>query len=183
MIFVHAALFLCAGRSGVGGIRTLDRILSYTRLAGERLQPLGHHSSHGRSPLSSLSPHAEKLMAYGHRPLFYAIQIVKDGQPRPPLPVETERRRRDSNPRYVRTTVFKTAALNHSATPPAEGAAVCSTRCFAGARKMRLPRPARRAARRTPERASYDATSGSAIRSTPIQGRSTSGTVTEPSAF
>lgn len=30
--------------SGVGGIRTLDRILSYTRLAGERLQPLGHHS-------------------------------------------------------------------------------------------------------------------------------------------
>ena len=29
---------------GEGGIRTLDTLLTYTPLAGERLQPLGHLS-------------------------------------------------------------------------------------------------------------------------------------------
>ncbi len=29
---------------GEGGIRTLDTLLTYTPLAGERLQPLGHFS-------------------------------------------------------------------------------------------------------------------------------------------
>ncbi len=31
---------------GEGGIRTLDRGLAYTPLAGERLQPLGHLTSY-----------------------------------------------------------------------------------------------------------------------------------------
>ena len=35
-----------AGESGgERGIRTLDRVLTYTPLAGERLQPLGHLST------------------------------------------------------------------------------------------------------------------------------------------
>ena len=32
------------GSGGEGGIRTLDTLLTYTPLAGERLQPLGHFS-------------------------------------------------------------------------------------------------------------------------------------------
>ena len=32
---------------GEGGIRTLDTLLTYTPLAGERLQPLGHFSKFG----------------------------------------------------------------------------------------------------------------------------------------
>ena len=32
------------GIGGEGGIRTLDTLLTYTPLAGERLQPLGHLS-------------------------------------------------------------------------------------------------------------------------------------------
>ena len=41
---------------GEGGIRTLDTLLTYTPLAGERLQPLGHFSKFGlfRSFLMSL---------------------------------------------------------------------------------------------------------------------------------
>jgi hypothetical protein len=31
---------------------------------------------------------------------------------------QTKRRRRDSNPRISRSAVFKTAAFDHSATPP-----------------------------------------------------------------
>ena len=31
---------------GEGGIRTLDTLLTYTPLAGERLQPLGHFSEY-----------------------------------------------------------------------------------------------------------------------------------------
>jgi len=42
------------------------------------------------------------------------VHVVKDARC-------AERRRRDSNPRYFRTTVFKTAALNRSATPPKRG--------------------------------------------------------------
>ena len=34
----------CLAPGGEGGIRTLDRGLAYTPLAGERLQPLGHLS-------------------------------------------------------------------------------------------------------------------------------------------
>ncbi len=41
----------CIG--GEGGIRTLDGLVTHTRLAGERLQPLGHLSKN----LNSLSPH------------------------------------------------------------------------------------------------------------------------------
>ena len=35
---------LCFKDGGEGGIRTLDTLLTYTPLAGERLQPLGHFS-------------------------------------------------------------------------------------------------------------------------------------------
>ena len=34
---------------GEGGIRTLDTLLTYTPLAGERLQPLGHFSGNVKS--------------------------------------------------------------------------------------------------------------------------------------
>ena len=34
---------------GEGGIRTLDTLLTYTPLAGERLQPLGHFSDKVKS--------------------------------------------------------------------------------------------------------------------------------------
>ena len=41
---------MTAATGGEGGIRTLDRGISlYTRLAGERLQPLGHLPSRGAS--------------------------------------------------------------------------------------------------------------------------------------
>src|SRR5579884_957699 len=37
-----------------------------------------------------------------------------------PIRLETRRRGRDSNPRALRPTVFKTASINHSDTPPSE---------------------------------------------------------------
>ena len=39
---------------GEGGIRTLDTLLTYTPLAGERLQPLGHFSGLMRRILKRL---------------------------------------------------------------------------------------------------------------------------------
>ena len=74
----------------------------YTRLAGERLQPLGHHSS--------------------VRQIF--SRSVKEPT--------TQRRRRDSNPRCFRTAVFKTAAFDRSATPPHGGSSPyhgCGDQC------------------------------------------------------
>ena len=41
---VLAYLLPQCGSGGEGGIRTLDTLLTYTPLAGERLQPLGHFS-------------------------------------------------------------------------------------------------------------------------------------------
>ena len=77
--------------SGEGGIRTLDGLLTHTRLAGGRLQPLGHLSR----------------------------TLARSCQPPPMLHDERCLRRRwDSNPRSFRLPVFKTGALNHSATPP-----------------------------------------------------------------
>jgi hypothetical protein len=47
---------LPAHAGGEGGIRTLERsIRSFTRLAGERLQPLGHFSVRRRGPAASAS--------------------------------------------------------------------------------------------------------------------------------
>ena len=40
---------------GEGGIRTLDTLLTYTPLAGERLQPLGHLSLKGNYQTLMLS--------------------------------------------------------------------------------------------------------------------------------
>ena len=41
---------------GDGGIRTLDTLLTYTPLAGERLQPLGHVSVERTGLLVSFGP-------------------------------------------------------------------------------------------------------------------------------
>ena len=43
---------------GEGGIRTLDTLLTYTPLAGERLQPLGHFSKFSLLRLFSNAPFA-----------------------------------------------------------------------------------------------------------------------------
>ncbi len=43
---------------GEGGIRTLDTLLTYTPLAGERLQPLGHFSKIFSSRLPPRPPHS-----------------------------------------------------------------------------------------------------------------------------
>ncbi len=37
-------IYKALSNGGEGGIRTLDTLLTYTPLAGERLQPLGHFS-------------------------------------------------------------------------------------------------------------------------------------------
>ena len=63
----------------------------HTPLAGERLQPLGHLSTH---------------------------RLVVKAQPDSTSAAIVWRRRRDSNPRDSRPTVFKTVAFDHSATPP-----------------------------------------------------------------
>ena len=41
LILLDVKIMVCGGE---GGIRTLDTRLTYTPLAGERLQPLGHFS-------------------------------------------------------------------------------------------------------------------------------------------
>ena len=77
---------------GVGGIRTLGTLLEYTPLAGARLQPLGHHSFRSRAGTSELGP----------TPLFPFLAEEEGFEPSEALT----------------STVFKTAAFNHSATPP-----------------------------------------------------------------
>jgi len=42
-----ACFFTAHNNGGERGIRTLDRVLTYTPLAGARLQPLGHLSKTG----------------------------------------------------------------------------------------------------------------------------------------
>ena len=57
---------------GEGGIRTLDTVLGYTPLAGERLRPLGHLSrgSSGKSECSRAFPTAlNEADSSGHHPL------------------------------------------------------------------------------------------------------------------
>jgi hypothetical protein len=54
---------------GERGIRTLDRGLTYTPLAGERLQPLGHLS--GESIVAQ-SAGALSTDLVGHRPILIA---------------------------------------------------------------------------------------------------------------
>ena len=44
---------------GEGGIRTLDTLLTYTPLAGERLQPLGHFSEIFSLRPLPLPPHSQ----------------------------------------------------------------------------------------------------------------------------
>ena|SRR5690554_7662243 len=55
---------------GEGGIRTLDRGLAYTPLAGARLQPLGHLSQNGRH---NTTP-GEKWQS--GNPLFSGISVI-----------------------------------------------------------------------------------------------------------
>ena len=64
-------LFICGGE---GGIRTLDTRLTYTPLAGERLQPLGHLTKFkmldGRFYLTY-----EKLAHFVHRSSALSLEI------------------------------------------------------------------------------------------------------------
>ena len=54
---------LPAHAGGEGGIRTLERsIRSFTRLAGERLQPLGHFSVRRRGPAASASGYLQRWL-------------------------------------------------------------------------------------------------------------------------
>gem|GEM_PF-2421435 len=77
---------------------------AYIRLAGEPIRPLWHLSTH--SGISFRKPGAENI--------YYLLFLF------PYLfPVHyTWRREQDSNPRTFRLTVFKTAAIDHSAIPP-----------------------------------------------------------------
>ena len=83
-------------RNGVGGIRTLGGILV-------------PHSISNRAPSATRS----QLQNARCSAFYGAIQDDADCQ-------RTGRRRRDSNPRTSRSAVFKTAAFDHSATPPWE---------------------------------------------------------------
>ena len=63
---------------GEGGIRTLDRGLAYTPLAGERLQPLGHLTSYRLSSycLSCIGRGAPRSrVASGFRPRPCGIDL------------------------------------------------------------------------------------------------------------
>jgi hypothetical protein len=44
--------------------------------------------------------------------------MMSSQRERGPAAAKAQRRRRDSNPRRFRATVFKTVAFDHSATPP-----------------------------------------------------------------
>ena len=80
-------------RGGERGIRTLDPVLQDTRLAIERLRPLGHLSSTPRRRTRRCQRTNERMAEeVGFEPTA--------GYP---------------------ATVFKTAALSHSATPPDRG--------------------------------------------------------------
>lgn len=73
-----------------------------------RLQPLGHVSISNECPCATRT---------GDESLLGSLSAC---QTRAPLGERERglRRRRDSNPRDSRLAVFKTAAFNHSATPP-----------------------------------------------------------------
>ena len=98
---------------GVGGIRTPDTILEYTPLAGERLKPLGHHSYVCHLEPSSRTFKKFNVDGSTLRALY-----------RPPAPFVRLRLQALAEeegfepPEALTSTVFKTAALNHSATPP-----------------------------------------------------------------
>ena len=47
---IYKSSDLTEGNGGDEGIRTLDTLLRYTPLAGERLRPLGHVSERGNAP-------------------------------------------------------------------------------------------------------------------------------------
>ena len=56
---------------GEGGIRTLDTLLTYTPLAGERLQPLGHFSKCSLSLTLFIAP-----LALPGRALLGALHLA-----------------------------------------------------------------------------------------------------------
>ena len=67
---------LCFKDGGEGGIRTLDTLLTYTPLAGERLQPLGHFSKFSLLRLFSNVPFAlpgRALLGASHPALRVAV--------------------------------------------------------------------------------------------------------------
>ena len=88
---------------GEGGIRTHDEVLPHTPLAGERLQPLGHLSNTLHIPCN---------IGTNHRPRKFSN--VNE----PALCKRAEEVGFEPTVRGYPTTVFKTAALSHSATPP-----------------------------------------------------------------
>ena len=76
---------LCFKDGGEGGIRTLDTLLTYTPLAGERLQPLGHFSKFLFIASLSYALHAlpgRALLGASH--LALRVAVVPPALPRSP---------------------------------------------------------------------------------------------------
>ena len=72
------------------------------------------HSSRLLTPKSARGPNREQPQRPG-------CQFGLAARPRSSPVISSEGRRRDSNPRRFRATVFKTVAFDHSATPPDRG--------------------------------------------------------------
>jgi hypothetical protein len=135
--------------SGEGGIRTRDTSCPVCRFS----KPV---PSATRPPLRPASRHAVRRSVSVS--LFFCHRSRR-------------RRRRDSNPRCLRTTVFKTAAFNHSATPPSCGGKT-------GLEYMDRVRLVKKILALSARCAVY----AGEIRSKPVYGRNASGITTEPSA-